>query len=200
MTSKTKKWIFGTFVAAVIIAFVCMIILKSDEPTYKTIEECIAEDIATAQQDSNYVCWYEVDCMYNAGLDTTAIEDLNITNYIFVYQTKDTVRFIMRDFLLDTKYDSCICGHWGGTFSMDERYPDVNITAKYALESLKTQDSIPVPMGQFMTLRCPFGDTTSHPSYLFGSIHTSIVFVDGVTGDIFTEDALECSGIEVEEE
>lgn len=183
-----KKWIFGIFVGAVVVAFVCAVILgvfKKDEPKAMTFEEAVAEDVAYAKTVDNYVCWYEVEAKLNAGLDSTALEDLKMTEYTLVYQVTDTVHYLYRNMESGEVTDSCEPGHWAGTFSMDKRVEDVTIPFDEALKMLKSQDSIPVPEGQFMTFRCPFGDETSHPSYLFGSIHTSIVFVDAVNGNIF---------------
>lgn len=93
---------------------------------------------------------------------------------------------------VDTLYT--VQGIWVGSANMAPS--DVKITLPDALRALQSADVI-IPETNLVTLRIPLNGTASlNPLYIFGSNHTSFVCVDGVTGEVFTFDALLDSGIE----
>lgn len=188
MTSKTKKWLFGSFVAAVVVAFgaaVALGVFEKEEEPVKTFNDYVVEDFNYAKSFPDFVAFYEVEAELNAGIDSTALDSLVIVKTKTVFETKDTARYIERNYLTGEVVESCEFGHWGGTFAIDS-LTNVKVSFEDALKAVKEQTEFKVPDGKFMTFRFPFpsGDKEARVVYIFGSHFTSYLSVDAETGEV----------------
>ena len=191
MTEKVKKIVFGIFLAAILIAGVCLVILKVNEkepvpePIEKTFTEYVLDDFEYAKSqatDSDRVFFYEVQGVLNGELDT--LTDVKVDSMITVFQVGYSAHELCRNLI--TK-DTVEIIHenqpWYGSF--DLKAVDFPITFEKAVELIKADTVFDAPASNKFVLRHPLG-AYPNPVWIFGSTrYDYYVHVDAITGEVF---------------
>lgn len=187
--SKTRKFFWSTFVVAILIALVSVIVYnvmgaleKPKNPL--TFNECVQSDFDYAHANYPNAHFYGVEAMLKDSLSKSDTIEIAIVKSVF--QVKDSVHVRIHDFTKDVieVRDSVFYGHWGGLFEMKQI--EFNFTLEEAFKKLKEQTQYPVPDGKFVA----FNKATRNPQeqknpyYVFGSILTSFVCIDCMDGSV----------------
>lgn len=188
MTQKAKKWLFGIFVAAVLVAGACLVIDKvTRDDQAKIFTEYIAEDYdyAMSQADSTAnVFVYEYHCTLSKAIsDRNDNKPLDVLEYEMVYRKRDTVYFRTRNVETGEVSETQVPGLWVGSADIrDIHFPINYLTARNRLYKA----NLVLPDGDKMVIRQPLTPKWKEPLYIFGTLGTGFVYVDAITGKVAT--------------
>ena len=151
------------------------------------IDTLVADYEATlAQYDSVKVDLREVQCLLNEAVNSE--NELKVVQAVQIYQATPGNEEIPYVIFHEKNYESgldtttVVYGVWVGSGNFDPRELEYNFDQ--AVERLH-EANIVLPEANFLTLRHPLtGGNFLNPLYIFGSVHTSLVAVDAMNGDV----------------
>lgn len=192
MTKKAKTW-FWIFVVAVVIAFGAAVVYNvlTDKEEVPTEETVVADKTFNdyLQQDFDSIKALYPDCFFYSFMATvrdslSTSETFEILETQTTFQVGHEVHHFYRNVELGRTWEDIEQGHWGGLYALDSI--DVKISAEAAFELVKEDTTVEVPGGKFITFNHTIGEPelNPNPNYVFGSVKTSLVAVDAVTGKV----------------